>query len=43
MLARTTTLGLMPVGGTAEDFASFIAGQREIVRKLIADNHMTAA
>ena len=40
--ARMATLGLMPVGSTAEEFASFIAGQREIVRKLIADNHMTA-
>jgi tripartite-type tricarboxylate transporter receptor subunit TctC len=40
--ARMATLGLIPVGSTAEDFASFIAGQREIVRKLIADNRMSA-
>jgi tripartite-type tricarboxylate transporter receptor subunit TctC len=40
--ARMATLGLIPVGSTAAEFASFIAGQREIVRKLIADNRMTA-
>ncbi len=41
--ARMATLGLMPVGSNAEEFASFIATQRDVVRKLIADNHMTAS
>ncbi len=43
VLARVATLGLIPVGNSAAEFTSFLTTQRAVVRKLIADNQMTAS
>jgi tripartite-type tricarboxylate transporter receptor subunit TctC len=42
LLSRFATLGATPVGGTAEEFASFLSTQREVLGKLIRDNGLTA-
>ncbi len=42
LLSRMATLGYTPVGGSAEDFASFLAAQRGVVEKLIRDNGLKA-